>query len=235
MKDKTISVFFPAYNDAATIGKLVNNAIAALESLKNDYEIIIVNDGSSDNTKEVLDGLKEKNNRIKAIHHLRNRGYGGALKVGFANCTKDLIFYTDGDGQYDARELPRLFSLMKDNVDMVNGYKTHRADPLYRIVMGRLYYWIVRLAFRLKLKDITCDFRLMRRSIFDKIKLESDSGAVCIEMMKKIQNSGYRILEVPIQHYPRTHGKSQFFNLSNLLKTALELTKFWWKQAIKKG
>lgn len=230
MAKKNISVFFPVYNDEATIGKIADNAVSVLESRGSDYEIIIVNDGSMDNTEQVINELSKKNDKIKVIHHPKNKGYGGALKTGFANATKDLIFYTDSDGQYDVRELPLLLSsLEKDGVDVVNGYKINRADSLYRIIIGKAYYWMVRIAFNLRLKDITCDFRLMRRSIFDKIKLESDSGAVCVEMMKKIQNLGYKISEVPVHHFPRIHGTSQAFTFSNLFKTMRELIILWLK------
>ncbi len=230
MKSESISVFFPAYNDARTIGKIVNDAVLTLESIGNDYEVIVVNDGSMDNTGEVLSELKKKNSRIKVIHDLRNRGYGGALKTGFSNSTKDLVFYTDGDGQYDVRELTLLLALMKDGVDVVNGYKISRADSFYRIIMGKIYYWMVRLIFNLRLKDITCDFRLIRRFVFDKIKLESNSGAICVEMMKKIQDAGYMIQEVPIHHYPRMHGRSQSFTFLNLFKMILELIRLWLKE-----
>lgn len=225
MKSDSISVFFPAYNDEATIGKMVNDVIPILESLVNDYEVIIVNDGSIDNTKEVLNQLMKRNKKIKVVYHLRNKGYGGALKTGFANSTKDLIFYTDGDGQYDVKELSLLLFLMKDGIDVVNGYKIRRCDPFYRIIIGRFYNWIVKTTFNLKLKDITCDFRLMRREVFDKIKLKSNSGAICVEMMKKIQDAGFTIIEIPVHHYPRQYGHSQFFTFSNLVKMMLDLIK----------
>ncbi len=225
MGGQSISVFFPVYNDEATIERIVNDTVSILESLNNDYEVIIVNDGSTDNTNQVLDRLRQKNNRIKVVQHLKNKGYGGALKAGFANSTKDLVFYTDSDGQYDVKELTLLLSSMEDGVDVVNGYKIQRLDSLYRIIIGKVYYWLVRLFFNLKLKDITCDFRIIRRSIFNKIQLESDSGAICVEMMKKIQDAGFVIVEIPVHHYPRQYGCSQFFTSTNVLKMILELVK----------
>jgi len=124
----SISIFFPALNDEATIGKLVVDAVALLESLTSDYEVIVVNDGSTDSTGAILDKLAGDSQNIKVVHHPTNLGYGGALQTGFRSATKDLIFYTDGDGQYDVKEMARLLPSMIDGVDVVNGYKIKRSD-----------------------------------------------------------------------------------------------------------
>jgi len=225
--DKGISVFFPAYNDGGTIASMVLSAILVLQSLTDDYEVIVVNDGSSDYTKEILDELEERYDPVRIVHHERNRGYGGALRTGFATASKDFIFYTDGDAQYDVRDLPALWEEMRDGVDMVQGYKIDRSDPLHRVVIGRIYHWMTNLAFGLHLKDVDCDFRLMRRSIFDAVRLESDSGVICVEMMKKIRDAGFEISEVPVHHYHRAYGKSQFFNIGRILRVARDLSKLW--------
>ena len=225
--DKGISVFFPAYNDGGTIASMVLSAILVLQSLTDDYEVIVVNDGSSDYTKEILDELEERYDPVRIVHHERNRGYGGALRTGFATASKDFIFYTDGDAQYDVRDLPALWEEMRDGVDMVQGYKIDRSDPLHRVVIGRIYHWMTNLAFGLHLKDVDCDFRLMRHSIFDKVRLESDSGVICVEMMKKIRDAGFEISEVPVHHYHRAYGKSQFFNIGRILRVARDLSKLW--------
>lgn len=225
--DKGISVFFPAYNDGGTIASMVLSAILVLQSLTDDYEVIVVNDGSSDYTKEILDELEERYDPVRIVHHERNRGYGGALRTGFATASKDFIFYTDGDAQYDVRDLPALWEEMRDGVDMVQGYKIDRSDPLHRVVIGRIYHWMTNLAFGLHLKDVDCDFRLMRSSIFDDVCLESDSGVICVEMMKKIRDAGFEISEVPVHHYHRAYGKSQFFNIGRILRVARDLSKLW--------
>src|SRR5690606_30769854 len=139
-----------------------------------------------------------------------NRGYGGALRSGFASGEKEWIFYTDGDAQYDVRELERLVERAGPDVDVVQGYKIQRHDPLHRIVIGRLYHWFIRMTFGIRLRDVDCDFRLIRRAVFDKVVLTRDSGVICAEMMTKIQRAGFRIVEVPVHHYQRAHGKSQF-------------------------
>lgn len=224
----SISVFFPAYNDGGTIPSMVLTALMALREVADDYEILVINDGSADYTAAVLDELASRYPELRVIHHERNTGYGGALRSGFSHATKELIFYTDGDAQYDPRELERLVAAWHDDVDLVNGYKISRSDPLHRVVIGRLYHWTVKMAFGLRLRDVDCDFRLMRRSIFDRVHLESDSGVICVELMKKVQDAGFRIAEVPVHHYHRAYGKSQFFNFRRVWRTGKQLWGLWW-------
>ncbi|MDD3825220.1 MAG: glycosyltransferase family 2 protein [Anaerolineae bacterium] len=224
----SISVFFPAYNDGGTIPSMVLTALMALREVADDYEILVINDGSADYTAAVLDELASRYPELRVIHHERNTGYGGALRSGFSHATKELIFYTDGDAQYDPRELERLVAAWHDGVDLVNGYKISRSDPLHRVVIGRLYHWTVKMAFGLRLRDVDCDFRLMRRSIFDRVHLESDSGVICVELMKKVQDAGFRIAEVPVHHYHRAYGKSQFFNFRRVWRTGKQLWGLWW-------
>ena len=234
MKQPSISVFFPAYNDAGTIPSMVIAAILTLRELMDDYEVIVVNDASQDHTGELLAELERQYDCVRIITHATNRGYGGALRSGFVNATKELIFYTDGDAQYDPRELKLLMPALTAEVDMVNGYKITRHDPLHRIIIGTIYQHFVRFVFDLKLRDPDCDFRVMRRSIFDKVHLTSDSGVICVEMMKKIRDSNFRIAEVPVHHYHRAYGKSQFFNFRRLLRVAVDLSKLWVQLVIKK-
>jgi glycosyltransferase involved in cell wall biosynthesis len=222
-----LSVFFPAYNDSGTIASLVIAARQAAQRLTSDFEIIIVNDGSADSTAQIADELARTYPEVKVIHHPRNRGYGGALRSGFEAATRELIFYTDGDAQYDPAELAVLWQAFGDRVDLVNGYKISRSDPLHRIVIGRIYHHTVKLLFGLKVRDVDCDFRLLRRSIFTEVTLEKTSGVICLEMMKKIQDAGFRIAEVPVHHYHRAYGKSQFFNFRRLFKTAIDVAKLW--------
>jgi glycosyltransferase involved in cell wall biosynthesis len=225
----SISVFFPAFNDGGTIPSMVLTALMALRQLTDDYEVIVVNDGSADYTAAVLDELAARYDELRVIHHERNQGYGGALRTGFQNARKELIFYTDGDAQYDPRELVRLYEAWNEEIDFVNGYKISRSDPLHRIIIGRIYHWMVKLAFGLRLQDVDCDFRLMRRGIFDEIELRSDSGVICVELMKKVQDAGFAIAEVPVHHYHRAYGKSQFFNYRRIWRTGKQLWALWWE------
>ena len=222
-----LSVFFPAYNDSGTIASLVITALHSARSLTPDCEIIVVNDGSADATAQIADELARTYPEVRAVHHERNRGYGGALRTGFASATKELVFYTDGDAQYDPTEMRVLWERLDADVDLVNGYKISRSDPLHRVIIGRIYHHTVKLLFGLKVRDVDCDFRLMRRSIFEKVTLEKNSGVICLEMMKKIQDAGFRIAEVPVHHYHRAYGRSQFFNFRRLAKTAADVAKLW--------
>jgi glycosyltransferase involved in cell wall biosynthesis len=230
-----LSIFFPAYNDGGTIASLVITAVKVAATLTQDYEVIVVNDGSSDDTAEILDELaKIYPGRVRIVHHEQNRGYGGALRTGFATATKDLVFYTDGDGQYDPSEVTALWSKMADDVDWVNGWKISRSDPIHRIIIGRLYHHYVKLLFGLRVRDVDCDFRLMRRRIFDVVRLEKNSGVICLEMMKKFQDAGFRVAQHPVHHYHRAHGQSQFFNFRRVGRTLIDVHKLWWALVIRR-
>ena len=223
----SVTAFFPAYNDAGTIASMVVTVHSTLERLVDDFEVLVINDGSRDHTREVLATLEKALPRLRVIDHGQNRGYGGALRSGFYGARKDLVFYTDGDAQYDPREVELLLAKMRDDVGMVNGWKLSRSDPLHRIIIGKLYCWLMKVAFRIKLRDIDCDFRLIRREIFDHIQLESSSGTICVELVKKIERAGYRVEEVPVHHFFRAYGRSQFFNFRRLFRTAVDLTRLW--------
>ncbi len=222
-----LSVFFPAYNDSGTIASLVITALKTARNLTPDFEVIIVNDGSADNTAEIADELAQTYPEVRVVHHERNQGYGGALRSGFAAARRELVFYTDGDAQYDPAEMEALWDALRDDVDLVNGYKISRSDPLHRVIIGRIYHHTVKLLFGLSVQDVDCDFRLLRRSIFDRVSLEKNSGVICLEMMKKIEDAGFRIAEVPVHHYHRAYGRSQFFNFRRLFRTAVDVFKLW--------
>ena len=228
-----LSVFFPAYNDSGTIASLVIAARQTAQKLTSDFEIIVVNDGSVDATPRIADELARTYPDVRVIHHPKNRGYGGALRTGFATATRELVFYTDGDAQYDPSEMEVLWRQFGDEVDLVNGYKIARSDPWHRIVIGRIYHHTVKTMFGLTVRDVDCDFRMMRRSIFDKVRLEKNSGVICLEMMKKITDAGFRIAEVPVHHYHRAYGKSQFFNFGRLYRTAIDVMKLWYSLVVK--
>ena len=230
-----LSVFFPAYNDAGTIASLVISSVKIAATLTDDFEVIVINDASQDDTAKILDELARiYPDRVRIVHHQANRGYGGALRSGFATASKELVFYTDGDGQYDPTEVTLLWEKMSADVDWVNGWKISRSDPLHRIIIGRIYHHVVKLLFGLKVRDVDCDFRLMRRRIFEVVRLEKDSGVICLEMMKKFQDAGFRVAEHPVHHYHRAHGQSQFFNFPRIYQTVIDVMKLWWLLVIRR-
>ena len=229
----SVSAFFPCYNDCGTIASMVVVADMTLRKLTDDYEVIVVNDGSADHSGDILADLQQRYANLRVITHERNRGYGGALRSGFASATKDLVFYTDGDAQYDPRELQVLYEALSEGVDMVNGYKIHRNDPINRKIIGKLYHHVVSFAFGLKLRDVDCDFRLIRRRVFDVVRLESNSGIICVELLRRIQDGGFRIGQVPVHHYHRVVGISQFYNWRRVLRTGVDLLRLWYKLVLK--
>lgn len=223
----SISAFFPCFNDAGTISSMVALAEITLKKITDDFEVIVVDDGSTDNSREVLKELLLRNPSLKLVFHKQNKGYGGALISGFKKASKEFVFYTDGDFQYDVSELLKLIEKVSGKVDVVQGYKIKRHDPWYRIIIGDLYNFAVKFAFDIKIRDVDCDFRLIRRSVFDNVKLVHMSGVITVEMVKKAQDAGFKFTEVPVSHFFRSYGNSQFFNFSRIAKVGFELVGLW--------
>ncbi len=232
MNKTSVSIFYPCYNDWGTMGSMVLLTVQTAERLGLDYDITLIDDGSGPHTLQLLDIIEEKYPTVKVVRHEKNRGYGGALRSGFAAGSKEWIFYTDGDAQYDVRELELLVAQASPEVDVVQGYKITRNDPTHRRVIGRIYHWMVKTAFGLRLRDVDCDFRLIRRSVFDRITLIHNSGIICCEMMVKIQRAGFRVAEVPVHHFERAHGKSQFFNFPRIANVAKNMAELWFRLII---
>jgi glycosyltransferase involved in cell wall biosynthesis len=230
----SISAMFPCYNDEATIAGLVDDVYAALAPLTDHLEVIVVNDGSADGSRAVLDGLAVDRPWFRPIHHEVNRGYGGALITGFTAARNDWIFYTDGDAQYDASEARLLVPLATDEVDVVQGYKMGRGDSWYRKVIGRCYHHTVKFLFRLPVRDTDCDFRLFRRQLIVDRPLTSTSGVICVEMMRSFHERGARFVETPVHHYHRPSGKSQFFRLPAIARSARQLLQLWWRMIVRR-
>ena len=223
----SVSAFFPCYNDALSIGKMVRDVRESLVEAVSDFEIIVVNDGSSDNSLQVLQELQREISELRIVNHEVNRGYGGALLSGFAASTKQWVFYTDGDAQYDAHEITRLISAVTESSDVIQGFKIGRGDPLHRRVIGRFYHHGVRFLFRLPIRDTDCDFRLIRNSVLHQVRLRSTTGVICVEMMHAFNRVNANFVEVGVSHYHRPHGKSQFFRIPAISRSALQLLQLW--------
>ncbi|MEY2583883.1 MAG: hypothetical protein QOE09_3732 [Ilumatobacteraceae bacterium] len=229
----SVSAVFPCYNDETTIGGLVDDVHAALTPLVADVEVIVVNDGSADGSRATLDALALNRPWLRVIHHEKNGGYGQALLSGFDAATNEWIFYTDGDAQYDAGEVALLVPLATDDVDVVQGYKIGRGDSWYRKVIGRFYHHVVKRLFNLNVRDTDCDFRLFRRKLVIDRPLTSSTGVICVEMMRSFDRAGARFVEIPVHHYFRPSGKSQFFRLPAIARSARQLLALWWNMVIR--
>jgi len=230
----SISAVFPAYNDGGTIASMVAAAWIALNQVTDDYEIIVVNDGSSDYTATMLNEISVRYPELRVITHPSNLGYGAALRTGFSAASKDWVFYTDGDSQYNPLELVNLVRALREGVDVVNGYKLTRNDSWMRIVIGRAYHYFVKFLFGIRIRDVDCDFRLIPRHILEEIELKSVSGAICLELVKKIEDAGYVFAEVPVNHYSRKYGVSQFFVPWRIVRTLRQLAGLYWMLVIRK-
>ena len=231
--DVQLSIFFPCYNDAGTIASMVALADETARKITNAYEVIVVDDGSSDHSRAILQSLEAKYDNLRLVFHERNRGYGGALRSGFGAARGEWVFYTDGDYQYDVDDL-RLLWEKRNEADAVNGFKVKRHDPLYRVWIGLIYQYAVQCAFGLKVRDVDCDFRLIRRSALEHFRLIEDTGCICIELVKKLQETGARFAETGVKHMFRAYGHSQFFNFRRVFRTLIRLARLWRKLAVRK-
>jgi glycosyltransferase involved in cell wall biosynthesis len=229
----SVSAFLPCYNDEHSIAGMVRDVRLALVDAVDDFEIIVIDDGSTDGSLGVLQRLSDEVPELRIVAHPTNRGYGGALQSGFAAATKQWIFYTDGDAQYDAREIVRCLDMASDDVDVVQGFKVGRGDAWYRRLIGRSYHHTVKLLFGLPVRDTDCDFRLIRASTMESIHLTSTSGVICVELMHALTAADARFVEVGVSHHWRPHGRSQFFRLPRIARSAEQLVALWWRVRVR--
>ena len=226
---KSISVIFPAYNEEANVGKALTQAIEILPKFTNDWELIVVNDGSVDKTAEVVKEFHlTLNGRLKVVHHAHNRGYGAALKSGITSAKKDLIFFCDSDLQFDIKEIEKLIRWI-DDYDIVIGFRAKRQDPFYRRLNAFGWNTLVKLVLGLKVKDIDCAFKLFKHNVFDKIKIDAVGAMVNTEILAQAIKGRFMIKEVPITHYPRLNGKQTGANIKVILKAFKELMRLYGK------
>jgi len=218
----SISVFFPCYNEQENVGPTTEKVLNVLEKLKADFEVIIIDDGSSDGTGKIAADIADRDDRVKVVRHRRNLGYGAALQSGFEAATKELVFYTDGDGQFDISEMPPLLELMAQ-YDIVSGYRLDRKDSAMRKINGWCWTKLVCLLFGLKIRDIDCAFKLYKREIFDNIELSSTGALIDAEILARAARKGYRITQKGVHHYRRTAGEQNGANLRVILRAFKEL------------
>ena len=221
-KPNSISVFFPAHNEKDNIGPLTEKTVEVLESLGLEYEVLIINDGSTDGTREVADALVAKYPHVRAIHHEVNQGYGGAVWTGIRSSTKELIFFTDGDGQFDINELRDFFEAL-NGYDAVLGYRIKRQDPFHRILFAKCWGLLIRLLFGFRLRDLDCAFKLIRRELVEDIVPECGGAMVTVELIAKLSAKGFRYIEKGAHHYPRLAGDQSGGSPKVILRAFKEL------------
>lgn len=222
---QSISAVLPAYNEEDNIAATVNAVATALREMGSDYEVIVVDDGSADRTAEVVKSLSSTDSRIILQQHETNKGYGSALATGFAAATKELVFMTDGDGQFEISEIGRLLSEL-DEADIVVGYRAPRKDPFYRKLNAFGWNMLGTLLFGYTVRDVDCAFKLFRRSALVSVPVASRGATFSLELMVRAKRMGYRIAEVPVTHKPRAAGQQTGARLHVIQRAFKELFAF---------
>lgn len=222
-----VTFLFSCYNDRPTIGKAVQQARNIARQLGLDFEIVVVDDGSTDGSRELLADLMSGIPELSVVLHPTNRGYGAALRTGIRHATREFIFYADGDLQYDVSNVAPMLRMADRNVDLVHGYRLARHDPPHRVVFGSIYRIATRMAFLLRLRDPNCGVRLMRRRAVNRLPITASTGAFGVNLISLLQRKGGRIREIPVEHRERQFGRSQSFRLQTILKTLREVAILW--------
>lgn len=224
-KDLTLTIFFPCYNEEGNVEQTTHRALEVCQQISQDFEIIIVDDGSKDRTGEIADRLASEFPEVKVVHNRPNLGYGGALQAGFRNASKEWIFYTDGDGQFDIEEIKNLLPL-KGPKTVVSAFRLNRQENLIRKFNAWAWKTLVNRMFKIKIRDIDCAFKLFPTQLFSEIECKSMGALIDSEILAKAINCGYEIKQVAVHHYPRASGEQTGANLRVILKAFQELWKF---------
>ncbi len=225
-----LTFFFPAYNEEENIERTVERALAEIGPLVPSIEVLAIDDGSTDRTPQMADALAAADPRVR-VHHQPNRGYGGAIKAGFTEARGELICFSDGDLQFDLREMSRLLERLDDErkpVDAVIGFRIRRRDPFHRIFIAKTYNAIVSVAFGLRVRDIDCAMKLFRREVFDGLRLDAEGPFLSAELLIKLRARGVRMAQVGVNHFPRTAGQNTGASFGKILRTFRDLAKLRW-------
>ena len=220
----SLSIFFPCFNEKEAIRPLTEKCLAIAKQICNDFEVLLVDDGSTDGTTELADQLANEYVNVRVIHHQQNSGYGTALQSGFRAACKEYVFYTDGDGQFDVNELPLLLPLISQ-YDIVSPYRLNRQDNFLRKLNAFCWSTLVNFLFKLNLKDIDCAFKLYKRKVLDDIEMISTGALIDTEMLARARRRGYSIAQIGVHHYPRAAGKATGANIKVILRAFRELFK----------
>ena len=220
----SLTIFFPCYNEEANVERVTSKALEVGRRIADELEVIIVNDGSKDRTGEIADRLAGEHREVRAVHNHPNLGYGGALQRGFREATKDWVFYTDGDGQFDLGEIRKLLPLLESH-DVVSCYRVDRKDSLVRKLNAWAWTTLVNWLFGLRLRDIDCAFKIFPRELFERIEMKSMGALIDTEILAKARNLGYSIVQTGVHHYPRTAGEQSGANIRVIARAFRELFK----------
>ena len=221
-----VSFFCPAYNDEGNIRRTVECVLDTFKRLSLDHEIVIIEDGSPDNTAQVADKLAEEYETVRVIHHEKNMGYGGALRAGFHEARNfKLVSYTDGDGQYKFTEFAKLLEAWEEGC-CVLGYRLNRAEGFGRDFQSRVYVMFLRILFRLKVRDINCSMKLFEREHLNRIEIRSNSSFIDAEVVLKLLKLNIPVKEVPVHHYPRLHGEASGTKLTVITDTIRDMVRY---------
>lgn len=225
-KLKELSVFFPFYNEEANIEAQAKQALKIIPQFAQRFEIILVNDGSVDKTGLIGEKLADRYRQVRLINHKKNRGYGGALKSGFEAAKYAWVFFSDGDRQFDLAEIGSLLGHVNE-ADLIIGYRKKRADSLIRLANAKLFNFLIRILFGLRVKDIDCAFKLLRKNVIESLELRSDGALISSELLIKAKKAGFKISQVPVSHYPRKIGNPTGANFRVIFKAFYDIAALW--------
>lgn len=226
MKKINISFFCPAYNEEENLESVVLKVIDILKEISNKFEVIIIDNGSTDKSREIANNLARSFSEVEVIHHSTNREYGGALKSGFTNAKYENVVYMDSDNQFDFSDIEIMIPLLEE-YDVVTGYRMNRSDSFYRIFQSKIFNLIIKFLFGLKFKDINCSLKIYRKQVLDNMQITSDSSFIDAEMMIKALKNGYKIGEIGVKHFPRIAGSATGATPKVIFITLKEIICFW--------
>ncbi len=228
-KKTSLSLFFPMYNEIQTVKPMVQEALKVLENMVDDYEVLIVDDGSSDGSEKIAANLARQYSRVRYVEHVENQGYGATLRTGLESASKALIFYTDCDKPIDLEDIGRALPLIESGADLVAGYRIARYDTPRRFVYSKIYNFLCRLLFGIPVRDVNFSFKLLKRELLECVRLSAGSVFIDGELLAEAVRCGYRVVEIPVEYFPRNSGKSSFDGLDAALYTLREMLAYWWQ------
>ncbi len=222
----SVSIVFPAFNEAENIEASVEGAVRTMQELQREFEVIVVDDGSSDATRAKVDALVEADSRVRCIHHPANRGYGAALRTGLLAARLDLVFFTDADLQFDLREISKLLAYA-DDYDIIAGYRSPRSDPFLRLVNAWAWGKLIHRLFNLKVRDVDCAFKVFNRRVLEAVPIQSVGAFINTEILVRARAEGFRLKQLPVRHYPRKAGVQSGANPKVVVKAFVELSRLY--------